>query len=82
MSPWVIAGSGLGFVRLIRLFPFSSESGVDEQQFSPTATEKWGLQRNREHTSVDSHKPLKNRIPVLDLSGVGVSVVSYFCSCI
>lgn len=38
--PWAIAGSGLGFVRLIRLFPFSSESGVDELKFSPTATEK------------------------------------------
>ena len=43
-------------------------------------SEKWGLQRNRGHTSVDSHKPLKNRIPVLDLSGVGFTVVSYFCS--
>lgn len=43
-------------------------------------SEKWGLQRNRGHTSVDSHKPLKNRIPVFDLSGVGFTVVSYFCS--
>ena len=37
MSPWAITGSGLGFVRLIRLFPFSSESGMNEQKFSHTA---------------------------------------------